>query len=107
MPLGPSGGENAGLTMVDLTIGSRVRKSPFFAATVEAGATAFTIYNHMFMPTSYGDPEREYELVTRAAALWDVAAHRPVDWRCCGTGLRAARTRTERGRRRIDYRRCR
>ena len=79
MPLGPSGGENAGLTMVDLTIGSRVRKSPFFAATVEAGATAFTIYNHMFMPTSYGDPEREYELVTRAAAIWDVAAQRQVE----------------------------
>ena len=39
-----------------ITIGPRVRKSPFYDATMKAGAQAFTIYNHMFMPTSYGDP---------------------------------------------------
>ena len=43
-----------------ITIGPRVRKSPFYDATIEAGAQAFTIYNHMFMPTSYGDTTAEY-----------------------------------------------
>ena len=38
-----------------LTLGPRVRKSPFYDATVAAGAQAFTNYNHMYMPTSYGD----------------------------------------------------
>ena len=42
-----------------ITIGPRVRKSPFYDATMKAGAQAFTIYNHMFMPTSYGDPTAE------------------------------------------------
>ena len=43
-----------------LSIGPRVRKSPFFEATVRAGAKAFTIYNHMYMPTGYTDPVTEY-----------------------------------------------
>ena len=42
------------MTHPAITIGPRVRKSPFYDATIKAGAKAFTIYNHMFMPTSYG-----------------------------------------------------
>jgi hypothetical protein len=34
-----------------LSIGPRVRKSPFFDATVRHGAEAFTVYNHTYMPT--------------------------------------------------------
>ena len=43
-----------------ITYGPRVAKSPYWEATVAAGATGFSIYNHMFMPTGYGDPEGEY-----------------------------------------------
>ena len=46
--------------MTALTIGPRIRKSPFFDATLSAGDKAFTVYNHMYMPTSYGDPLAEY-----------------------------------------------
>ena len=31
-----------------LTIGPRVRKSPFFDATLAAGVKSFTVYNHMY-----------------------------------------------------------
>ena len=31
-----------------ISIGPRVRKSPFFDATMRWGAKAFTVYNHMF-----------------------------------------------------------
>ncbi len=65
--------------MTGLVFGPRVRKSPFFDATVTAGATSFTIYNHMFMPTSYGDPIGEYERVKTGVSLWDVAAERQVE----------------------------
>jgi aminomethyltransferase len=34
-----------------LTIGPRVRKSPFFDATLAAGVKSFTVYNHMYLPT--------------------------------------------------------
>ena len=57
------------MTHPAITIGPRVRKSPFYDATINAGAKAFTIYNHMFMPTSYGDPAAEYDRLINA--IWD------------------------------------
>ncbi len=62
-----------------LAIGPRVRKSPFFDATVAAGVTHFSIYNHMYMPVSYGDAEAEYWRLIRGVCLWDVACERQVE----------------------------
>ena len=59
--------------------GPRVRKSPYYEATVAAGVSAFTIYNHMYMPISYGDPAEEYRRLTERVALWDVAAQRQIE----------------------------
>jgi glycine cleavage system aminomethyltransferase T len=54
-----------------------VRRSPYFLATLEAGASAFMAYNHMYMPISYGRaPRAEYENLTSGVALWDVGAER-------------------------------
>ena len=61
-----------------LSVGARVRKSPFFAATRKAGLTAASVYNHMFMPTSYGDPAAEYDRLVNGVAMWDVAVERQV-----------------------------
>ena len=63
----------------EIMFGPRVRRSPYFEATVAAGVRAFTIYNHMYMPTSYGDPAEEYRRLTERVALWDVAAQRQVE----------------------------
>lgn len=62
-----------------LSIGPRVRKSPFFDATVRAGATSFTIYNHMYMPTCFSDPVSEYWSIVKGVTLWDVACERQVE----------------------------
>lgn len=62
-----------------IAIGPREHKSPFFDATVAAGAASFTIYNHTYMPVSYGDPEGEYWRLINAVSLWDVAAERQVE----------------------------
>jgi len=62
-----------------LTLGPRVRKSPFYEATVAAGAKAFTNYNHMYMPTSYGNTTDEYWSIVQGVSLWDVAAERQVE----------------------------
>jgi len=67
------------MTAAHLSVGSRIRKSPFYDSTVAAGASAFTIYNHMYMPTGYGDPAAEYQRVTAGVALWDVAVERQVE----------------------------
>lgn len=61
-----------------LTIGPRVRKSPFFDATMRWGAKAFTVYNHVYMPTHYGDPVAEYWKLVQDVTLWDVSCQRQI-----------------------------
>ena len=62
-----------------IAIGPRVRKSPYFEATRRYGAKAFTVYNHMFMPTSYSDPVTEYWSLVNDVTLWDVSSQRQVE----------------------------
>ena len=62
-----------------IAIGPRVRKSPFFAATLRYGANAFTIYNHTYLPTSYGDNVADYWSLVNDVTLWDVACQRQVE----------------------------
>ena len=63
---------------INLSIGARVRKSPFFKSTCKYGLKAASVYNHMYMPTSYGDPAAEYERLINGVAMWDVAVQRQV-----------------------------
>ncbi|MFQ6005558.1 MAG: glycine cleavage T C-terminal barrel domain-containing protein [Woeseia sp.] len=62
-----------------ISIGPRVRKSPFFNATIRYGARAFTVYNHTYMPTSYTDPVTEYWSLVNEVTLWDVACERQIE----------------------------
>lgn len=64
---------------MQLSHSPRIRRSPFHDATVAAGAAAFSVYNRMLMPTSYGDPAAEYRRLTEGVALWDVACERQVE----------------------------
>jgi glycine cleavage system aminomethyltransferase T len=61
-----------------IAFGSRVRTSPFFAATRRYGCKAYSIYNHMFMPLYYESPEADYWRLVTDVTLWDVAAQRQV-----------------------------
>ena len=61
-----------------ISIGPRIRKSPYFDATMRWGAKAFTVYNHMYMPTHYGDPVAEYWSLVRDVTLWDVSCQRQI-----------------------------
>ena len=65
--------------MAEIVVGPRVRKSPFYDATIACGASSITIYNRMFLPISYGDLLAEYERLTTAVAIWDVSAQRQVE----------------------------
>ena len=58
---------------------ARLRPSPYHEATLAEGVTAFTAYNHMLMPTSYGDPEAEYWRLVEGVSQWDVAVERQVE----------------------------
>ena len=61
--------------------GPRVRKSPFFEASQCAGAKAFSVYNHMYMPLYYADPVTDYWSLINDVSLWDVACERQVELR--------------------------
>ena len=60
-------------------IGPRVHKSPFYDATRRCGADMFSIYNHTYMPTSYGDPVAEYWSLVNDVTLWDVTCQRQIE----------------------------
>ena len=64
---------------VQLTISGRLRKSPYFEGTLRSGASAFTLYNHMLMPTSYEGSEEDYWHLINNVTIWDVAAERQVE----------------------------
>src|SRR6266705_275500 len=59
--------------------GSRLRRSPFIDKTLEACCTAYTVYNHTFLPSYYEDPVNEYWHLLKHVALWDVAVERNVE----------------------------
>lgn len=61
-----------------IVFGPRVRTSPFYAATRRWGASAFTIYNHMYMPVAYAG-EADYWSLIRDVTVWDVAAERQIE----------------------------
>lgn len=56
----------------------RLRRSPFYDATIADGAVSFSPYNHMLMPTGYGDPMGEYWRLINGVAMWDVSVERQV-----------------------------
>jgi aminomethyltransferase len=64
--------------MFGITPSTRLRPSPYYEATLAEGVTAFTTYNHMLMPTSFGHPEEEYWRLLHGVSLWDVAVERQV-----------------------------
>lgn len=67
--------------MFGITPSARLRPSPFYQATLAEGVTAFTTYNHMLMPTSFGHPDEEYWRLLKGVAQWDVACERQVQLR--------------------------
>jgi aminomethyltransferase len=65
-----------------MAIGTRVRKSPFYPATLRHGASVFSIYNHMYLPMAYAeDAETAYWNVVSGVQAWDVACERQVEIR--------------------------
>ena len=75
------------MTADDFGFGTQIRKSPYFDATVRWGAKGFSVYNHMYIPRDFGDPEQNFWNLVNDAILCDVAVERQVEI----TGSDAAR----------------
>jgi glycine cleavage system aminomethyltransferase T len=63
----------------DFGFGTQIRKSPYFDSTVKWGATGFSVYNHMYIPRDFGDPEKNFWNLINDAILCDVAVERQVE----------------------------
>ena len=59
--------------------GTQIRKSPYFNSTVKWGATGFSVYNHMYIPRDFGNPEQNFWNLINDAILCDVAVERQVE----------------------------
>ena len=63
----------------DFGFGTQIRKSPYFDATVRWGAQGFSVYNHMYIPRDFGDPEQNFWNLVNDAILCDVGVERQVE----------------------------
>jgi dimethylsulfoniopropionate demethylase len=56
----------------------RLRSTPYTSRIESQGVTAYTTYNHMLLPASFGNLEKEYFHLKEHVQVWDVAAERQV-----------------------------
>ena len=73
----------SGRTPVELLISTRVRKSPYWHLSHEAGCWRATVYNRIYHPRGYVRPEdggaaAEHEALTKHVTLWNVAVERQI-----------------------------
>ena len=59
--------------------GTQIRKSPYFDSTVKWGAAGFSVYNHMYIPRDFGNPEQNFWNLIEKSILCDVAVERQVE----------------------------
>ncbi|MBM1221307.1 dimethylsulfoniopropionate demethylase [Ponticoccus sp. SC2-23] len=59
----------------------RVRRTPFSDGVEAAGVKAYTVYNHMLLPTVFRSVEEDYRHLKEAVQIWDVACERQVELR--------------------------
>ena len=73
----------SGPTKTELLISTRVRKSPFWHLSHEAGCWRATVYNRIYHPRGYVRPEDggamvEYEALVNRVTMWNVAVERQI-----------------------------
>ncbi|MEP5729741.1 MAG: dimethylsulfoniopropionate demethylase [Sulfitobacter sp.] len=59
----------------------RLRRTPFSEGVEAAGVKAYTVYNHMLLPTVFASVEEDYHHLKEAVQVWDVAVERQVELR--------------------------
>ena len=73
----------SGATPVEMLISTRVRKSPYWHLSMEAGCWRATVYNRIYHPRGYVRPQdggamAEYDTLVNHVSLWNVAVERQI-----------------------------
>ncbi|NNK79150.1 MAG: dimethylsulfoniopropionate demethylase [Litoreibacter sp.] len=59
----------------------RLRRTAFSEGVEAAGVKAYTVYNHMLLPTVFRSVEEDYHHLKSAVQVWDVSVERQVELR--------------------------
>ncbi len=62
-----------------LSVSRRTRSTPFTNRVTAAGVKAYTVYNHMLLPTVFESVEEDYRHLKTDVQVWDVACERQVE----------------------------
>ena len=62
-----------------LSISRRTRNTPFSRRVQAAGVKAYTVYNHMLLPTAFNSVEEDYHHLKSKVQVWDVSCERQVE----------------------------
>ena len=62
-----------------LSLSRRVRQTPFSKRVEQAGVKAYTVYNHMLLPTVFESVEADYRHLKTHVQVWDVSCERQVE----------------------------
>ena len=73
----------SGPTKVEMLISTRVRKSPYWHLSMQAGCWRATVYNRIYHPRGYVKPKdggamKEYEAIKNHVTMWNVAVERQI-----------------------------
>ena len=73
----------SGPTKVEMLISTRVRKSPYWHLSMQAGCWRATVYNRIYHPRGYVRPEKggamvEYKAIKNHVTMWNVAVERQI-----------------------------
>ncbi|GAB4361419.1 MAG: glycine cleavage T C-terminal barrel domain-containing protein [Kiloniellaceae bacterium] len=64
-----------------LVLSPRIRSTPYSAQVEALGVKAYTVYNHMVLPSMFRSLEADYWHLREHVQLWDVACERQVELR--------------------------
>ncbi len=67
--------------MTLISLSRRLRRTPFSEGVEAAGVKAYTVYNHMLLPTVFRSVQEDYRHLKEKVQLWDVAVERQVELR--------------------------
>ena len=61
-----------------LSVSKRTRRTPWTDQVTAAGVKAYTVYNHMLLPTVFNSLQEDYHHLSNHVQVWDVACERQV-----------------------------
>ncbi len=67
--------------MTELSISRRLRGTPYTARLEAAGVKAYTVYNHMLLPTVIESAEADCAHLKQHVQVWDVSCERQIEVR--------------------------